>query len=137
MSCVVDLLIDLDDARLGPVGTRIAEAGTCLLNLVQRLKELPHVLSRDHCRELLHIYLQFVSIAQPLNLFSPKVHLMVHLICRAEWHGNPILYSTWADEGANKVLRKVCRNCHQSTFETAVLLNYDELTRRTGKQRLQ
>ena len=53
----------------------------------------------------------------PEDLRTPKLHLMVHLVLRAAWFGNPVLTHTFRDEGLNQMLKKVCRHCHSNNFE--------------------
>ena len=41
-----------------------------------------------------------------------------HVIARAASQGNPEYYSAWRDEGDNKVLQRILRNCPvQGSFE--------------------
>eukprot|EP00969_Alexandrium_andersonii_P062143 2738688-Alexandrium_andersonii.AAC.1 len=49
------------------------------------------------------------------------MHLMYHMVLRMGLQGNPMGYSTFSDEGMNKVLKQVLKNCHQSTFEPMCL----------------
>ena len=54
-------------------------------------------------------------------LHLPKKHLTFHLLDRLPWFGNPSAYANWADESANLLLKKCCRQISQQTFETVLL----------------
>ena len=53
----------------------------------------------------------------PEGFRTPKLHLMLHLVLRSRWCGNPVLTHTFRDEGLNKKLKRVCRHCHSANFE--------------------
>ena len=133
---IVEYLPRFADAQLGAHRSVLLEAGRNLLLFVERLKAMPTRLEGGHASELMHIYQRFASVIGPLELTLPKIHLMFHVIQRSLWQGNPLLYHCWSDEGANSVLRRVARACHQMTFEDSLLFKFTELTRRSGRQRL-
>ena len=56
------------------------------------------------------------------DCFTPKHHLMFHLIHRTNFQGNPTKYATWLDESLNKQLKQCCKHASMITFERVVLL---------------
>ena len=66
---------------------------------------------------------------------KPKHHLMFHINHRSPYFGNPWFYTTFLDEGLNKNLKKMLRNCHQMTFETLALCRAPEMLGRWRRKR--
>eukprot|EP00969_Alexandrium_andersonii_P247372 10931478-Alexandrium_andersonii.AAC.1 len=108
------------------------ESGTILLNFYATLKASPARVSVATQQQLLDAWKRYVRITEPLFINIPKVHLMFHLVLRMEYQGNPLSYHTFTDEGMNKVLKKVLRNCHQATFETTSLAKMTEALSRAS-----
>ena len=75
-------------------------------------------------------------LVAPLDIYTPKAHLMYRLILRCVQQGNPWSYHTFYVEGLNKLLKKTFRLCHQGTFEYMAMAKLSELLCRTGRQRL-
>ena len=105
-----------------------------------------HILQMNSSAQTVHRFAQdsfdaYINFTQRANVESelPKRHLLVHLLKRADWFGNPRLYATWRDEGLNAVLRNACRHVSQSTFEQNVLANMSQLllptSMRVGRRR--
>ena len=55
----------------------------------------------------------------PEGFRTPKLHLMLHLVLRSRWCGNPVLTHTFRDEGLNTKLKRACRHCHSAKFDGA------------------
>ena len=68
-------------------------------------------------QRLMDVYKRHLALMAPVGLFVPKHHLMLPLTHRASFFGNPSWYATWRDEGHNRDLKRVLRNCHQRFFE--------------------
>ena len=79
---------------------------------------------KEHCALTSHIG----------SLFSPKRHVIVHMLQGVLWFGNPRFYANWEDESLNKTLKKACRLVSQVTFEPGLLLRMPEVMR-LNKQR--
>jgi hypothetical protein len=62
-------------------------------------------------------------------VFTPKQHIVFHLLRNSARQGNPLVYATWLDEPLNKVLKSACKNAAASTFYASVLLRMRELLR--------
>ena len=52
---------------------------------------------------------------------TPKWHLMLHLVARAYYHGNPTSYSTFLDESYNGTIADMARRCHRQTWHKSLL----------------
>lgn len=111
--------------KLGARRDVIGAAGADLLRVgrsITRFMDIVHAnkgsgsLSRQarvdmlDCVKAMHNYM-------PERSRTPKLHLMVHLVLRSSCMGNPALGQTFRDEGLNKKLKQVCRNCHSNNFE--------------------
>ena len=105
-------------------------SGQLLLQFLDAMKAMPTVLSRDDQQQFLDIWIRWLTVSEPLDLFTPKAHLMVHLILRAGFHGNPLSYQCFLDESLNSVLKKTARNCHQAKFESSLMLKLEVVLRR-------
>ena len=57
------------------------------------------------------------------DMQAPKRHIVLHLLRRVPFLGNPRFYATWTDEGLNKVLKAATRGVSQATVELNVLGN--------------
>ena len=67
-------------------------------------------------------YQQHLELMEPDEAWTPKHHVIFHMLFRADWLGNPRFYSAWRSEALNKVLKGSCRQVSQATFEATVLL---------------
>ncbi len=52
--------------------------------------------------------------------YKPKMHLLVHMLQQTQFSGNPANYSTFFDEGLNKVLASVSRAAHRTVWELRI-----------------
>ena len=72
--------------------------------------------------------LRFLSLRNDAGLpFTPKMHLMLHLVHQSSRLGNPLYVATWADEGLNRDFAKVCASAHSFVWSKRVLatMNHD------------
>jgi hypothetical protein len=74
-------------------------------------------------------YAKHVALMVPFESYTPKYHLMFHLLYQSRFHGNPTYYATWLDESLNKTLKAACKHASHMTFEGSVLLKMRELLR--------
>ncbi len=82
------------------------------------------------------LWLRFcVATHEMEDLFTPKRHLVAHLLGKLGLLGNPQQYANWLDESLNKDLKRSCRIVSQSTFERFLLLRMRELLRRSSLKR--
>ena len=68
-----------------------------------------------------------LALMEAENAYTPKHHIMVHLLFMSWFFGNPKSYSAWLSEAKNKTLKLACRETSQATFESSVLLRMREL----------
>lgn len=58
---------------------------------------------------------------------KPKHHLLLHMASRTPRHGCPTSYSTFRDEGINRVLKRVGQAAHRSVWEARVFSHFGRL----------
>ena len=104
----------------------LADAAQALVDMV----ELWHVsfvngaqMPAEDIQASMDFYKTYLEKTVDFNeLKVPKRHLMVHLIARIPWYGNPLSYACWVDESLNRQLKSSCRMVSQATFESSILL---------------
>ena len=79
-------------------------------------------------------WLQFCALTEDY-VSLPKRHLTMHLLHGLPWFGNAAAYANWADESANLVFKKCCRQISQRIFETVVLQQMRAIFRPRGAKR--
>ena len=72
---------------------------------------------------------------EPEDAFIPKHHMMLHLLRKSSFLGNPRHYATWEDESENRRLKAMCRHTSQATFENSVLTRF-QLSETQKRKRL-
>ena len=115
--------------RLGPTWQRLLEAGKSLDRVVGIWQLCGWTIPEDLREEALREYAKHVALMQPFDAYTPKHHLVFHLIQASRWLGNPAKYSTWKDESLNKLLKSSCRHACSARFDVSVLLRMKELLR--------
>ena len=69
-------------------------------------------------------------------VMRPKHHLMLHMVERTAKHGSPNYYSTFEDEGINRLLKQVGQAAHRSVWEARVFLHFEKVEEiRAAKRR--
>jgi hypothetical protein len=76
-----------------------------------------------------------VLLKEVVGRFVPEHHLMLHLLQRAMWFGNPLAYDCVRDEAGNKLLKASLRNVHQLRFEAEGLLKANLYIRHSDAKR--
>ena len=69
------------------------------------------------------------------DVFTPKHHIIYHLLHKMGYQGNPRNYATWLDESLNKLLKRCCRETSVVTFERCVLARMRSLLCEKGSKR--
>ena len=78
-------------------------------------------MSSEGSQKLLATYLAHFRAMQAAGCrVLPKHHLMLHLIQRSRYLGNPRFYMTYKDDSANGLLAGLARSCHRTTFGVSV-----------------
>ena len=81
------------------------------------------------------MYKRHMVLMKEEDEFQPKHHLMMHLIAKIAFLGNPKCYATWADESENRRLKAMCRLTSQATFENSILTRFQIMARRVRQRR--
>ena len=87
---------------------------------------------RQACFEAYRVHLECM---RPEECFTPKHHLMIHLLHRSGYFGNPRFYANWLDENLNKTLKSACRLTSQATFENSVLTRKQSILSSSSRKR--
>ena len=85
-------------------------------------------------QDMLDNYKRHMVVIKKFGAYIPKHHATFHLLCDALRLGNPMTYHTFADEGLNKVLKQVLRNCSQLNFEATAFSKLEALLRSRAKR---
>ena len=85
-------------------------------------------------QDVLAAYVEHVALMAPFDVYTPKHHLLFHLVHGSSFHGNPRVYANWEDESLNRLLKATCRNVSQVSFDASVLARMRELLRRGQKR---
>ena len=86
-------------------------------------------------QELLDTHKRFLRLMRSFNAFTPKFHMMYHVVQRSLAMGNPLTYAVFYDEGLNKTLKQALRNCHQLAFEHMAMVKMAEVLDRAAAKR--
>ena len=111
-------------------------AGEKLVEYMDICHDNPVALTPLAVQRLVDAFKWHLALMAPLGLFVPKHHLMLHLTHRASFFGNPLGYATWRDEGHNRDLKRVLRNCHHR-FEERAFMKLGSVLDRSKHRRLQ
>ena len=110
---------------LGEQGPALQEVGSSLVAMRDLMRYSPRKLSVAAAQRLFDLAKRAFTLRLQTSIpMVPKWHLMLHLAADSYWRGNPQFYSTFADEGANGMLSKICAACHRSTWFRSVLVNW-------------
>ena len=115
--------------RLGPHWQRLLKAGQCLDRIVEIWHSNGWTIPAEQRKESIAMYCQHIAMMSVFSCFTPKHHLVFHLLFRQGAQGNPAKYSTWLDESLNKVLKQACKNACSAKFDQSILLRMRELLR--------
>ena len=110
-------------AGLGANAAATLEAGQRLVRLMELMKASGPSLGAAVASEMLDCMKRHMVLLKEVGgRCIPKHHLMLHLVQRALWLGNPLAYDCFRDEAGNKLLKASLRNVHQLRFEAEGLL---------------
>ena len=115
--------------KLGSNAEALIGAAEALVNFMDIVHKSPVQMSGPQVAALLEEWKRHMALIRRLDvsIFTPKHHLMVHLILRAIFQGNPSFAAVWRDEGYNKNLKQCLRNVHQMNFESRGLIKFKAL----------
>ena len=112
--------------HLGDDAGRYIRAGEALISMVQIWNDHEDIPVVAQQRAFEH-YCHHMAAMEPDETYTPKHHLIMHLLSRINYFGNPRKYSTWLDESWNRTLKLACREVSQASFEASVLLRMREI----------
>ena len=102
------------------------QAGISLSRFVHICDKSPYVLPDATVASLFGVLEQFCEYGALAGLpTKPKRHLLMHLVERSHYHGNPASYAVWMDESLNRTLANISRSAHRSVWELRVLSHYE------------
>jgi hypothetical protein len=64
---------------------------------------------------------------EPEDAYTPKHHILFHVLYRSGQLGNPRYYVSWQSEAENKLLKMSCQAFSQATFEPTVLFRMKQV----------
>ena len=109
-------------AKLGDKGPALQLAGESLLTVLNVLRGNGPALTTAANQELVDAAKRAFVLAGEAGLpLKPKWHLMLHLVARASWSGNPYFHTTFMDEDFNGRLAKLAASAHRVTWHRRVL----------------
>ena len=118
----VALAVRTHKAKLGAAGPALAGAGESLVSLLAALRDYPACLSPAMTQTMVDAAKRaFVLAGQAGVPRTPKWHLMLHVVAKASFSGNPYFHTTFVDEGFNGRLAKLARNAHRLNWHRRVL----------------
>ena len=107
---------------LAPRARPLLALGDALVDLQTACRTFPRVLGNVHRQRLVDIAKLAMNLREAAEVpLTPKWHLMLHLVQRAGWFGNPMLYATFEDEGYNGKLASLAKSFHTLTWHRRVL----------------
>ena len=146
--------------QLGTHAKALIASGECLLGFVRlvrgagtnlpaaTMQALRHARSNTHrsscvllrargvftAQAMLDLWARRLRYVEDVDIALPKHHLMVHVIHRAPFHGNPWKYTTFLDESPKKDLKMTLRLCRQCNFEAMALSKLEAVLTRAAKR---
>ena len=117
------------EGRLGREGKDIFDAGDQLRKMNEIFHASGPVVSKDDQRSVFEFYSRHMALMKAYEVFTPKHHLIWHMLKKIDYQGNPNIYATWLDESLNKTLKKACKDTSQITFETSMLMRMRRIMR--------
>ena len=122
--------------RLDGHGAKLADATNALAGMLSRFDVCGVKLQEADLKYCWEAYLRFLSLTANFeDMQAPKRHIVLHILRRVPFLGNPRFYATWTDEGLGKVLKATTRGVSQATFELNVLGNMKRVLARELKKR--
>ena len=105
------------------------EVGEKLVEYMDICHDNPVALTPLAVERLMDVYKRHLAKMAPVRLFVPRHHLVLHLT-------HPGSFATWRDEGHNRDLKRVLRNCHQRFFEERAFMKLGSVLDRSKHRRL-
>lgn len=137
VSFVVELLHQQRSQFKEPEVSHLIEAGQALMTYSTLLDESPRSVPAATVDTMIDCVTRHLALCKEAGIpLKPKHHQLLHMARRTMRHGNPKYYSTFGDEGMNRVLKKVGQAAHRSVWETRVFIHFSLIDEsRRGKKR--
>jgi hypothetical protein len=128
----VVMLVDRFKGRLGVIeGDALHGAGVALQAYFDLLESSPRNVPPHNLQRMFDMVKRHIVLSLRAGIpMKPKHHLLLHLVERTAVHGNPGFYSTFADEGINRVLKRIGEGAHRSVWEARVFAHFGKLESR-------
>jgi len=114
-------VLEQHSPHLTQCGRQLIIAGKALSNMLDALANCGLCVLADVQVRWFEFYNQHLDAIRSFATFVPKHHIVVHMLDKMSYQGNPVYYATWLDESLNKTLKAICRFTSQATFEISVL----------------
>ena len=126
-------------AVLGDQGQALRRLGDALVDFLRVVRTSPRRLSAEQAQSLVDCAKRAFALREAAGVAPiPKWHLMLHLVCKAYFHGNPAYYATFLDESHNGALANMARTSHRLTWHRSLLAAFrwsSEVDRRVRARR--
>ena len=98
-------------------GHHLLRAGEASYQFVTLMNSAGRRLTLQEQRSMFDLMKQHVvAFVDAGGVAVPKTHEMLHVAWKCRFFGNCRYYSTYEDETANGVAKKICHKCHPRTF---------------------
>ena len=103
----------------------LEQSGQKLLDFMDVCNSQPRKMEPHAIRQLVIIIDEHTQLALDAGVKPfPKAHMARHVALQAAIKGNPRFFTTYADEGLNKVFVKIARGCHKLTLQRRLFDKY-------------
>jgi hypothetical protein len=124
------------EAVLGQCGVALCVVGDSLVALRNVMRSAPRRVSVAQAQLMVDSAKRAMAHREAANIdFSPKWHLMLHVVSRAFSLGNPAHYATFLDESLNGFLAKMAASSHRATWHKSVLSAFRWVAKCSKRQR--
>jgi hypothetical protein len=128
----VNLLLSEFRSKLSePQAGYLVGAGVALQQYIDLCAASPRVVPEAAVQKMFDAVKKHIILAERAGVpMKPKHHLLLHLVARTRRHGNPNFYATFADEGINRIVKKIGEAAHRSVWEVRCLVHFRLLEER-------
>ena len=101
--------------------TQLRAASQAALEMDTVLQSPERPFNREQCQGLFRYYVRFLVLYMRAGgVYRPKCHQLLHMIQRAQFKGNPRLYSTYRDESLNGTVAQIARSAHRRSWANII-----------------
>eukprot|EP00974_Lingulodinium_polyedra_P024454 2366746-Lingulodinium_polyedra.AAC.2 len=112
-----------------PNGPALLACGEALVAYLDITRTAGPRLNPPQLQALVTAVLRFLGLRAAAGLpYTPKMHLMLHLVHQSKRFGNPLHVATWADESLNCDFAKVCAAANSSVWDKRVMATMNSST---------